>query len=86
MAGAVKWDHAVVRQILDHLALPTAALSLRVPPDPPDAPAADQPHEWSYEPLFDDLPIPDPVLAELGPRGQSVPPGRSLPPDPEDSA
>jgi len=23
---------------------------------------ADQRHEWSYEPLFDDLPVPDPVI------------------------
>ena len=53
---------AVVRQILDHLRLPTTAPSLRAPPDPPDDLAADQPREWSYEPLFDDLPIPDPVL------------------------
>jgi hypothetical protein len=28
-----------------------------------DAPAADPPREWSYEPLFDDLPISDPALA-----------------------
>ena len=53
---------AVVRQILDHLRLPTTAPSLRAPPDPPDDLAADQPREWSYEPLFDDLPVPDPVL------------------------
>ena len=53
----------VVRHILDHLGLPTAAPSLRAPPDPSDALAAEQPREWSYEPLFDDLPISDPVLA-----------------------
>jgi hypothetical protein len=61
---------AVVRQILDHLGLPTAAPSLRAPPDQPDGLAADQPREWSYEPLFDlpargtqtgDLPWPDPA-------------------------
>ena len=56
----------LVRQILTHLSLPTAAPSLRAPPDPP--------REWSYEPLFDlpvprseagqtgDLPVPDPLL------------------------
>ena len=54
---------AVVRQILDHLGLPTAAPSIRAPAAPPDSLAADQPREWSYEPLFEDLPIPDPVLA-----------------------
>jgi hypothetical protein len=53
---------AVVRQILDHLGLPTGAPQLRAPPDPPDALAAQQPREWSYEPVFDDLPIPDPLL------------------------
>jgi hypothetical protein len=53
---------AVVRQILDHLGFPTAAPSLRAPPDPLDALAAQQPREWSYEPLFDDLPLPDPLL------------------------
>jgi len=52
----------VIRQILDHLGLPTGVPHLRAPPDPPDALAAQQPREWSYEPLFDDLPIPDPVL------------------------
>jgi hypothetical protein len=54
---------AVIRQILAHLGLPTAAPSFRAPPDPP--------REWSYELLFDlpvrrtqtgDLPIPDPLL------------------------
>jgi hypothetical protein len=54
---------AIIRQILDHLGLSTAAPSFRAPPDPP--------REWSYEPLFDlpvrrtqtgDLPIPDPLL------------------------
>jgi len=34
-----------VRQILDHLSLPTTAPTFRTPPDPPDAPAADQPRE-----------------------------------------
>ena len=53
---------AVVRQILAHLGLPTGAASLRAPPDPPDGLAADQPREWSYEPCFDDLPLPDPVM------------------------
>jgi len=54
---------AVVRRILAHLGLPTAAPSFRAPPDPPDGRAADPPREWSYEPLLDDLPVPDPVLA-----------------------
>jgi hypothetical protein len=40
-----------VQQILDHLALPTAAPRLRAPPDRPDAQAADPPREWSSEPL-----------------------------------
>ena len=46
----------LVRQILTHLGLPTGAASLRAPPDPPDAPAADPPREWSYEALLD-LPV-----------------------------
>ena len=53
---------AVVRQILDHLGLPTAAPSFRAPPDPPDALPAYPPREWSYEPLFDDLPVSDPLI------------------------
>jgi hypothetical protein len=54
---------AVIRQILEHLGLSTAAPSLRAPPDPPDGLAADQLREWSYEPLLDDLPASDPVMA-----------------------
>jgi hypothetical protein len=45
---------AIIRQILEHLGLSTAAPSFRAPPDPP--------RESSYEPLLDDLPVPDPVL------------------------
>jgi hypothetical protein len=54
---------AVIRQILAHLGLPTAAPSFRAPPDPP--------REGSYEPLLDlpvrrtqtgDLPVPDPLI------------------------
>ena len=52
----------VVRQILDHLGLPAVAPNLRAPPDPAGGQAADQPREWSYEPVFDDLPTPDPML------------------------
>jgi hypothetical protein len=59
---AVIERRAVIRQILAHLGLPTAAPSFRAPPDPPDGGAAEQPREWAYEPLFDDLPVPDPVL------------------------
>ena len=59
---------AVIRQILDHLGLSNLGLStvtpgLRAPPDAPDGLAAAQPREWSYEPVLDDLPIPDPVMA-----------------------
>ena len=53
---------AVIRQILEHLGHSTAAPSFRAPPDPPDGRGADPPREWAYEPLFDDLPIPDPLL------------------------
>jgi len=53
---------AVVRQILDHLGLPTAPPQLRAPPKPPNHVAADQPRDWSYEPFFDDTPLPDPLL------------------------
>jgi hypothetical protein len=52
---------AVVRQILDHLGLPTAAPSLRAPLDQPDGRVAAHSRDWSYEPLFDDLPVPEPV-------------------------
>ncbi|MBI4574380.1 MAG: hypothetical protein HY713_13975 [candidate division NC10 bacterium] len=53
---------AVVRQILDHLGLPTAAPSFRAPPDPPDGQQADPSRKWSYEPLFDSLPVLDPLI------------------------
>ena len=53
---------AVVRQILDHLGLPAVAPSLRAPPDLAGGQAADHTHAWSYEPVFDDLPIPDLML------------------------
>jgi hypothetical protein len=54
---------AIVRQILAHLGLPSIVPRLRAPPDPPEGPAADPPREWSYEPCFDELPLPDPVMA-----------------------
>ena len=54
---------AIVRQILAHLGLPTTGPSFRAPPDPPDGLPADPPREWSYEPLFGDIPVPDPVTA-----------------------
>jgi len=54
---------AVVRQIPKHLGLSTGAPSLRPPPDPPDGLAGDHPRDWSYGPCFDDLPVPDPVIA-----------------------
>jgi hypothetical protein len=53
---------AIIRQILEHLGLSTAAPSLRAPPDQPDGGTAEQPRGWAYEPLFGDLRIPDPVL------------------------
>ncbi len=49
----------VLRQTLDHPGLPSAGTNLRAPTDPPEGRVADQ---WSYEPFFDDLPIPDPML------------------------
>jgi hypothetical protein len=54
---------AVIRQILAHLGLPTGAASLRAPPDPPDGLGADPPRAGSYEPLLDDLPAADPLIA-----------------------
>jgi len=33
------------------------------PPDAPDSLADDHLRDWSYEPCFDDLPVPDPVMA-----------------------
>jgi hypothetical protein len=59
---AVIERQAVVRRILAHLGLPIRAPGLRAPPDPAGGHAADPPREWSYEPCFDDLPIPDPLL------------------------
>ena len=55
---------AIIRQILEHFGLSTATPSFRAPPDPPDGRGADPPREWSYDLLFDDLPVvPDPVRA-----------------------
>ena len=42
---------AIIRQILEHLGLPTATPSLRAPPDPPDGLVADPPRAWSSEPF-----------------------------------
>ncbi len=64
---------AVVRQIPDHLGLWTVAPSFRTPPDPSDAPATDQPREWSYEPVLDDLSIPDPVWHDRKAQGPVCP-------------
>jgi len=70
---------AIIRQIFAHLGLPAVAPSLRAPPDPPDGSAADPPREWSYEPFFDDLPVPDPCLGSRGQRASlSGPVSRSL--------
>ncbi len=60
--GEEGWHRRPEQHILDHLGLATVAPSFRAPPDPPDGSAGDPPREWSYEPFFDDLPIPDPVL------------------------
>jgi hypothetical protein len=60
---AVIERQTVVRQILEHLGLPTRAPSLRAPPDQTNGLAGDHPREWSYEPFLDDLPIPDPATA-----------------------
>ena len=73
--------------MLDHLGLPSAAPRFRAPPDSPDPLAAQQPREWSYEPLFD-LPVrrtqtgdllPDPLLLSPGSRGWFALFGTSLP-------
>ena len=52
----------VIRRILAHLGLPPITPSFRVPPGPRESPAAERPHEWSYEPCFGDLPVADPVI------------------------
>jgi len=57
---------AVIRQILDHLGLASTPPSFRAPPDQPDGGAAERPREWAYEPLFDDLAIPDPPCLPAG--------------------
>jgi hypothetical protein len=65
VTAVIEW-RAAIRQILDHLGLPTVAPGLRAPPDPAGSQAADPPREWSYEPFFDDLPaaeVADPMMA-----------------------
>ncbi len=54
---------AVIRQILDHLGLPTGGASLRAPPDQTKGLPGDHTREWSYEPVVDDPPGPDPSSA-----------------------
>ena len=51
---------AVVRQILQHLGLPTGAASLRAPPDQTQGLAGDPPREWSSDPVVD-LPVRGPT-------------------------
>jgi hypothetical protein len=58
---AVLEQPGVVRQILDHLGLPTAA-----PPEWPNGLAADPPRDRSSEPFVEDLPTPEPVIASRG--------------------
>jgi hypothetical protein len=53
---------AVIEKIISHLGLPSGGSSLR-PPDQINGLAGDQPLEWSYDRLFDDLPIPDSAIA-----------------------
>lgn len=62
----------VLRQLLEHLGLPTRAPRFRAPRDQTNGLAGDHPHERSYEPFLDlpvrrtqtgDLPIPDPPTA-----------------------
>ncbi len=88
---AVIEQPAVVRQILDHLGLPTGAASLRAPPDlpvrgtqagPPGGQAADQPREWSYEPLFDDPPSLIRLIRRSDSRGRGAALLRSASPSP----
>jgi len=54
---------AVTRQILSCLRLRAGARPLRAHPGPPGALPAQEPREESDEPLFDDIPMPDPVVA-----------------------
>ncbi len=60
---AVIEQPAINQQILDHLGLPTGAASLRAPPDQTNGLVGDQARDWSYEPFFDDLPVPNPAIA-----------------------
>jgi len=41
-------------------------VSLRAPPDQTIGLAGDHPREWSYEPVVDDLPGPDPAIGLAG--------------------
>jgi hypothetical protein len=68
-----------VRQILDHLGLASTPPSLRAPPDQPDGGVAERPRGWAYEPLFDDLPIPDALFLWPEPRSWFAPVGTPSP-------
>ena len=51
LSASVIEQPAIIRQILDHLGLPTGAASLRAPPDQTNGLVGDQARDWSYEPL-----------------------------------
>ena len=51
----------VVRQILDHLGLPVPPRGCRSPPEPARGLTVREIREWTYEPVEDDLPLPDPL-------------------------
>jgi hypothetical protein len=53
---------AVIRELLDHWGLPAVTPSLRASPDAPMAWRV-TPRDWSYKSVFDDLHVPDPVMA-----------------------
>jgi hypothetical protein len=58
---AVIEQPAVVRQILDHLGIAVRSNAERSPPGAARGLAVSEAPEWSYEPVEDYLPLPDPL-------------------------
>ena len=52
---------AVMRQILGHLGIPLPSRAYRSPRGLANGLAVHEVPEWTYEPVEDDLPLPDPL-------------------------
>ena len=51
----------MVQQVLDHLCIALPSSAYRSPPQAARGLSAREAREWTYEPLEEDLPLPDPL-------------------------